>query len=104
MAGGFDVAVASSSGTGCADQGGKPVPRSMQAQIRRKTLDISALSAERLSEALWTVHGSDHYHPRARRNLRPPRQTSRHYGRYRVLAGDDLLPLALCGANGEPGG
>src|SRR5215211_6152231 len=96
----IEVAVAPSSGTGCADPGRKPAPHSMQAQIRRKTLDISALSAERLSEALWTVHGSDHYHLGARRSLRPPRPTSRHHGRHRVLAGDDLLPPALRGADG----
>jgi hypothetical protein len=33
-----------------------------RAKICPKTLDISALSAERLSEALWTVHGSDYHH------------------------------------------
>ena len=74
-----------------------------RAQIPPNTLDISALSAERLSDASWIVHGSDYHHFRPRRRLLPARPAQGHHRRHRVPAGDDLLSPALRRADGERG-
>src|SRR5829696_3308596 len=74
-----------------------------RAQIPRNTLDISAFSAERLSDASWIVHGSDYHHFRPRRRLLPARPAQGHHRRHRVPAGDDLLSPALRRADGERG-
>src|SRR5437763_1939881 len=50
-----------------------------KARIRSKTLDMPALSDERLSDALWIVHGSDYNHFGTRRSLLPSRPTPGHH-------------------------
>src|SRR5437764_1897969 len=57
-----------------------------KARIRSKTLDMPALSDERLSDALWIVHGSDYNHFGTRRSLLPSRPTPGHHPRYGISA------------------
>src|ERR1700733_10400526 len=81
-----------------------PSSRNPGLKFTARPLTYQRFRQNAVLEALWTVHESDYHHFGTRRGLRASRQTPRHHRRYGIPAGNDLLPPALRGADGERGG